>query len=233
VLGRAHPYHVVPQIDPKTGRWLLIAKGEVPDEPVPLDIGVVAGDFAHNLRSALNYLVWQLATPPVGTGPGNDTQFPIFFDHPPRVYKLPPADRFRSSQNRFLAGVRDPHRAFIERLQPYHGGHRSNLELLAILNDLDKHRVISGRAVHAGLRPIFAGFGDVLIEYSPFPALYDGAELARLLVVRPDPGQQVGVNLKPVFSVGFGDASLTGSLGALGNMTRYVELILRAFRDVF
>jgi len=45
-------------------------------EPVPEDIGLIAGDVIHNLRSSLDHLAWQLIEANGGT-PGKGTYFPI------------------------------------------------------------------------------------------------------------------------------------------------------------
>ena len=46
----------------------------------PLELGVIAGDFAHNLRSGLDHLIYQLAVLDTGGDPPNRTGFPIFED---------------------------------------------------------------------------------------------------------------------------------------------------------
>lgn len=70
-------YQVVrAEFNPKTGEYAYRARVNiVPD----LDWGVSIGEIAHNLRSALDGLVWQLALLKTkGKAPAGNTQFPIF-----------------------------------------------------------------------------------------------------------------------------------------------------------
>jgi hypothetical protein len=98
--------------------------------------GLVFGDFLHNLRSALDNLVWQLVlvngcTPSGGTG-GN--AFPICSSWP----------RFVDSMFR-LRGVSLEHIAFIEAVQPYSGREEPIHEALRIvhhLSNVDKHQIV-------------------------------------------------------------------------------------------
>jgi hypothetical protein len=43
-------------------------------QPVPPELGLILGDFVHNVRSALDYVMWELV--PDGSR-GSHTQFPI------------------------------------------------------------------------------------------------------------------------------------------------------------
>lgn len=102
----------------------------------PDQLGLVFGDFLHNLRSALDNLIWQLVifnghAPSGGTG-GN--AFPICSSWP----------RFVDSMFR-LRGVSLEHVAFIEALQPYSGRNESVHKALRIvhsLSNVDKHQIV-------------------------------------------------------------------------------------------
>lgn len=113
-------------------------------EPPPQEWGLLIGEFAHNARSALDYLAWQLVKAN-GKLPTRFTQFPIIqspFDWPGRQG----AGRLR--------GASDRHIEMVERLQPYH--RRDSLDgasfgrltrwhplpFLSFLSNEDKHRVL-------------------------------------------------------------------------------------------
>ena len=103
-------------------------------EPSPLHLGVIVGDFMHNLRCVLDHLVWQLVVLN-GQQPGDHNQFPIF--DTPGAYK--------KKAGRYLRGVAADHRALIETFQPYHLEDDAASHYLAVLRDLsniDKHRFV-------------------------------------------------------------------------------------------
>ena len=69
-----HPYSILFEFDPETGwhvfRWVVV------QEPPLEDLSLIFCDILGNLRSALDYLVWQLALKG-GRKPGRQTGFPI------------------------------------------------------------------------------------------------------------------------------------------------------------
>jgi hypothetical protein len=66
------PYEVVGEFNPETSEYVIRGKVTKPTRK----IGIIAGDAAHNLRSALDHLAWQLALLNTAT-PYRLTQFPI------------------------------------------------------------------------------------------------------------------------------------------------------------
>ena len=68
------PYVVVPKRDPKT-REVSFYLAHVDD--VPVGISAIAGDAIHNLRSALDYLAYQLVAIAAGQTPPNFIYFPV------------------------------------------------------------------------------------------------------------------------------------------------------------
>jgi hypothetical protein len=104
------------------------------NEP-PLRLGTILGDYAHNLRSALDNLMWQLVLLRKGT-PTRRTQFPIFVRR---------AD-YRKQAPTMIRGVARRDRGTIERMQPYRDGRvLKNIHPLAFLgwvSNMDKHRVV-------------------------------------------------------------------------------------------
>lgn len=132
---------VADEFDEKGGNYPIVVK-RCPSE-LPEEWSVIVGEIAHNLRSALNLLAWQLAlleTP----NPCNETAFPIF-----HIGKsgMKGKGSFWGKKGIGPACLKDVSRKYwarIEAFQPYKGGHgyrRSPLYRLRALNNTDKHRL--------------------------------------------------------------------------------------------
>jgi hypothetical protein len=67
------PHFSVGEFD--TEAWEWIERFQI-REPPPPRLGVLLGDVLHNLRSALDHLMWQVTVLDGGT-PNRSTQFPI------------------------------------------------------------------------------------------------------------------------------------------------------------
>ncbi len=153
--AQTHYRVIVAELDAQAGQYALRA---LVDVLPPNDLGLCIGEVGHNLRSALDGLIYQL-------GKANRakektlawTQFPIYLnaDPPGCVGKCPkgvPA-HFGCRGLRLIKPLKDAHKTVIERLQPYqagNGGKDSPLYLLNELNNADKHRllqVIGGKAM--------------------------------------------------------------------------------------
>ena len=106
----------------------------------PVKWGIAVGDVAHNLRAALDNTVYQLAilngvTPP----PENRLHFPITSQ----------PGNWKPQGGSNLIGVAQKCIVAIEKLQPFHFNDRPHaLEVLAALNDIDKHRGVHSVVAH-------------------------------------------------------------------------------------
>lgn len=96
--------------------------------PVPESCGILAGDVANSLRTALNYLVIQLAI--LNTGIKGRNQFPI--EETPEGFQ---GNSF--GKRGFLNGLTPAHIAAIEGLQPYNGC--DWIRALGKISNFDKH----------------------------------------------------------------------------------------------
>jgi hypothetical protein len=113
--------------NPQDPKKLIVQR---PELPLDLSFSVLVGEIVYNLRSTLDYLIFELAA--LDSGVIIDgTQFPI-------------EDRKKGFKWRvnggWLKGLNAAHIAAIEALQPYRGGNWT-----AILRDLsnpDKHRTL-------------------------------------------------------------------------------------------
>jgi hypothetical protein len=153
------PYTVVRRMVGKEHIYELEFTSQ-PDE----QIAVVAGDFFHNVRSALNYLM-------TGLVPSNrqaKTQFPIFdrdpFRRDPVTHKYVERDpNQRNVWKQFVKGIDPRALAYIRGLQPYARETGPNsVNMLATLNRLsnaDKHR-------HLAIVPQILEFPEKTIDGS-------------------------------------------------------------------
>jgi hypothetical protein len=226
-FANAHPYNSVLDFDSEAPNIVIRAKAAVPDEPVPLLVGVIVGDVLNNLRSALEYVAWQLAI--IGKGPDKDTHFPI----------CQTPDHWRDWGAKYVSRLRREHAALIERMQPYNG--RNGLVLLAAarLNNTDKHALISSVTWTAVYKPpkVISGIRKLQIKYTDGGVpLYDGAPTARITTLELIPGAQMNVEGPISYTVVFADPSSPGvyaSYAALRRGAIYVRRIIRMFDAAF
>lgn len=115
------------QINPQPGVPFQITR---PESPIPGDVPVLLSEVIQHLRSALDYLVFQLAILDSGAEQ-KQTQFPI--ENSP--------NQFGGQSKSRLKGLNTAHIAAIEKLQPYNGVNWTRL--LRDLSNPDKHRHLS------------------------------------------------------------------------------------------
>jgi hypothetical protein len=143
------------ELNPKTGNYVYRAKG---DFALSLDWGVSIGEIAHNLRSALDGVLYQVAIVDEASAEAlAQTEFPIFLirytkrrrRRRPGKGKPPLIPHFERDGREKIKGLSDEHQAMIEGLQPYHRrsedgakGRTHPLYWLQQINNADKHRVI-------------------------------------------------------------------------------------------
>ncbi len=97
----------------------------------PNDVPTIAGDCLNNLRSSLDYLVWQMVYSNEIAKPSKSNMFPIC-DSEQAFERQLKAGR--------LHGVPEQAISQIARLQPYAGEQNRPLSLLSELCNMDKHR---------------------------------------------------------------------------------------------
>jgi hypothetical protein len=96
--------------------------------------GLVIGDCVHNLRGALDDTVWLLTPDSIRRANPKTPQFPIFDD----------MDAYRKRGESRIADIDPAAKAIIESFQPYNQSAPTAdpLQLLEVLSNIDKHRVI-------------------------------------------------------------------------------------------
>jgi hypothetical protein len=204
----------------------------------PPKLGVIAGDLAHNLRSALDHLIYQLALLDSGGRP-EGTFFPIARSNV--EYRVPRSGEVASLRDRALAGVGEDHRTLVDAEQPFVGRtrHEADGTMLAMLNafsNTDKHRVIQPTALRPFRVEAFpvTGVFDIQVRLpKKMPqVIADGAHIYSLFISNPaDPFADMRVQTNFVYGVGFGNRGLTDA--DLLNMCLDVGRLIDRFRPVF
>jgi hypothetical protein len=179
-----YPYTISEKVNSDFTRHSLILSVGTP--PPLRRWSLIFGDAVHNLRCALDHLVYAISVHELKSDPPPNqgiTQFVI-------------NDRGNDFKSKFwrIKDLSDSVRKAIEGVQPYNRPHAFLPPALALIRDLDdsdKHRLIRV-AVH---KPIsfdvsLTGFGfdvsDLTFE-NPIVELVDGAELAWITSKRPTP----------------------------------------------
>jgi hypothetical protein len=148
--------------------------------PASMRVPILVGEICYNLRSALDYLIFELAKRD-SVVPQKNTQFPIV-DTP---------EKFRSDGLPRLNGVNDTHVLMIERLQPYNGCDWTRS--LREISNPDKHREFSA----------MRGTGTGLV-YAPSDPEYEALALPIRRVRHPARGE-IDVKLHFTCTVHFVD----------------------------
>jgi len=211
----------------------------------PLDWGICIGEVVHNLRSALDGLVWQLARLNMGETPAGKTQFPIL-NVGRTMRKMAGGNKiphFECDGRRMLRGVHPDHQALIEPFQPYKRPRRGRREyrlhpllMLREISNADKHRLLQVVGAKPGAitwdvrgrtpPEIFDG-----VDWNLFDILEDGAPIGEAL--------PTGVDMKPklVPSVAFGHncKPVEGMpvIKALSLVADYVVDVVESFTPAF
>lgn len=164
------------EFNPKTDEIDVIVR--LP-EPPPI-IGLLIGDCVHNLRAALDHIIYALvstnSTRPTNT-PNKNTMFPIRDTREGYRHQLDKLQR--------LAGLPDEAAALVDTLQPYHTREKGlnyklhPLRVLDTLENIDKHRRLTIAAgisnlAHVNLRDSGGGDSDIMVLSH---MLHDGAVL--------------------------------------------------------
>lgn len=235
----SEPHEIVPEFDAEAREYWATFKVKV--EPDWLRWGILLGDFIHNLRSALDHLVWQLVLLS-GNKPGRDNQFPISLSGP--NYWCAKKDGSPSTRDRCLKGVAEEHRTPIDEVQPYRGGYPVAWHAYAVvawLSNTDKHQLIHPTwAATEEFDPANLtltssggeGFADITWHSG---TLKDGTEIVRARYITDTPETKVKMHTDiPVF-IAFGHRPKIGGIRAenLGDLLVAVRNLVGEFRPKF
>lgn len=163
---QSRPYEITVQDNAASGQreWIVTRAA-----PLPTDISIVAGDAIHNLRSALDHLIWQLVVANGGEPDQIRTEFPVWRSE----------SHFKSSRPGNAKGISKEALDVLYELKPYKGGN-DNLWQLHKLDIVDKHRLLLAVAcgfqsftppntlkAHLASDPNFPGDVDEMPDFLP------------------------------------------------------------------
>lgn len=225
---KSEPYDVV-----LSGDWgEQVGRFHIVREP-PLQLGIIAGDFSHNLRSALDHLVYQVAK--LTTPSPQGTMFPIALTE--ADYWEPRGGR-PSMRDRYLGDVDPGFRSVFDEMQPYRRGtlEQAKRHPAAILNrfaNTDKHRVIhTAYGQLRGARAWTSG-GSMEIHLTipdPLPVLREGIEVYKISIDNPSHAN-VQMHTSIQFTMVYGRDRLDD--GDFRNLHADLGAILEGFRLLF
>jgi hypothetical protein len=217
------PYPVTVEPYPEEGRYLvkLVNPKSLPAQ----ELALLIGDCVHNMRSALDYIVWELA----GADPSDRvSMFPIFDDE--AKYKSGGARRIK----RLPAGPDGP-RALIERLQPYKAGKQARSSALWAIEDLDaadKHKLLTVTVpATRGLTVHFSRQVNAAIGINPAATLEHDAVIAVVTIFPSIPDVEVRAEFPPEISLGGSAPKFV--IAHLKELLREVDMVTDAFARFF
>lgn len=206
----------------------------------PRILGIILGDVLHNLRSALDHLVWQVVLAS-GNRPGQWNRFPLL--KKPEDFDAQVAAPHARGKESPLLGVRAGLVQLFESYQPYDrpDGMAHGFAVLRDLSNVDKHRVVHGTLFAIGREQpaieFTTGFEGVEIEWRYGP-VEEGAEVLRVRFANgrhPGPGDD-GLTAEATFTADmrFGDGAFPMSTiaGVMNNVTVCVNDFGSRFRFV-
>lgn len=208
---------VVCERDPESGEGVFRIRLTA---PLPGAVPLILGDAVHNLRSALDYLAWQLVLAS-GGNPDESTSYPL--RPTPWAYK-------KAVRTKGTVEALPPHvRGRIEATQPYQSGYE-HLGVLSILDNTDKHRLLI--VAFAAARVMGLGMASVPDGPKPYTfrptgarrggamVIQDGDELGRVAAGRED---EVHPLLVP--EIAFGEAGVVEGEPVVEFLTQLSQLV--------
>jgi hypothetical protein len=184
---------------------------------VPDEITLMVGDAIHNLRSALDHVMWQLVEAAAGK-PNRDTYFPIIVDGPKA------AQQFASAIGRGeIQKIAPEALKIIEEAQPYKTLDQ-NLWLLHQLDIVDKHRLLLTVAAHMDKWGVDVAAGTTIWfdEYRFIP-LVEGYEITSIPTATYE--RQSHEDFQLGAEVAFGESELPEGELVLPTLNKFAELI--------
>jgi len=186
-FNKSNAYSVSFEPHHKAGEYVFRVYVDRP--PPTIEWGIVIGDVVHNLRSALDQLVWEMADSESGpapegriarSSPWHDVGFPIVTD--PSHWK---------DAAKKIVRVGPRYSAAFESLQPWFRREaeplRDPLAILQELSNRDKHRAVNLTIGYVRLVDFQTfGYRWHLMSEATLGPLEDQAEIARVRVEDPD-----------------------------------------------
>jgi hypothetical protein len=203
-------YEPLTEYDTETGKHRILVNSV---QAVPLQLSVVVGDFAHNLRSALDHL-WCAILKAQGQPVTRRSQFPIVGHEP----KTP--DQRDAWRKQIGTGLPDELITMVEDIQPYKATQVAPIEWhpLYVLNELDrrdKHFAINlvavnslGSALQIGDR-IFTSSATVELVPGAVVGEFTDEEIGHSGPIHEEMNVKLGAATQIVFKESWGQPGVT------------------------
>lgn len=199
-------------------------------KPFPDLWPVQIGEIVHNLRSALDHVIFEASASDGRQNPIRGTEFPIFLDK--AKFFRPVSDR--SGGQYKIRGILDERaRTLITRFQPFEFSNPP-LHYLWILHELsntDKHRLLNvattyDMAMNIAWNPGQTLRPDEIEEYRPTGGNWpDGGEVLYIRTSIPLPDAQLSVDAGVVSQIMFDDAPPAANLPVFDTISKIGRLV--------
>ena len=172
--------------------------------PPSTDFRLAVADIVHDLRTALDFLAYQLAVKTVGVATARRSRKLAFLIHEDK-------QRFKSTAGNVIPLIGEPAVAQMERLQKYEGLDERGplLWILAELDNITKHRmvvVVDKELAHGEVTLNIDGYVTRKRITNPDRTpLKDGAKLFSVTVDSDIPPSKVDVNIQTTQAIVFAD----------------------------
>jgi hypothetical protein len=181
-----NPYKITREVNADATRYSLIAH-LVGREPELQKWSLIVGDCLHNLRSALDHLVYTVAAHQSGKEPPPDEKNLMFV--------IADTSKNFSDSSWRIQSLSQPVRKVIETVQPFNRRHSKLPPLLAVLRDLentDKHKLL--RLAYASIAVANIGLSGPQKSIANVPQfiphggeIKDGSEIFAAVFKSPEP----------------------------------------------
>lgn len=130
-------------LDPASGIHIVRISSVPKLAPLAEKASLIVGDIAHNLRSALDHLAWQLACAAAGGAPAKprEVQFPICY--PSEISKTCKTPSYFTAADWQKIHEFEPCKGLNGRPDGWSGDYVHQLSLLQQLNNDDKHKTLA------------------------------------------------------------------------------------------
>jgi hypothetical protein len=233
-------YTISSEVDPKTG--YTVRRAKIKEFP-PERISIVSGDVVHNLRSALDHVIYALAERHLPTPLASDVEaalmYPVIGNINQKGQPAVGADLFRSAVGRYhLAGFPTDALSFIEMEQPYYRD-QSGTDFLFhpawVLNELDridKHRRLALTTAYLDFQ--FVSIPEGVNPKTCFKQAEGPVKDDDVLVMYLGADQGVQANFSRDVALNesglpFAGATLVGELQSLQRHVQWVGAVLERF----
>jgi hypothetical protein len=227
---QSNPYPTRVEADPTSGEYRVYFDFSI---RVPERFPVLLGEVAHDLRSALDHLVWREAVEQIGRKQAdkkaNSIAFPI---HRTRV---------ALNRSRVRQFVSDDAWRIIERHQPYDRGkppRPKTLQMLHWINRIDKHRLLHGSSVFLTFynpAKLISWNANARLIAAPLPKASLNRPLSRETLVASyhfdasAPPPEIDVIATPALSIGYGDSPARLRRVEISETAKKVDDVVRDF----